>query len=49
MPKEAKSREVQKLFLISKDKYIIESYVQSSGAPYADSFHVNTRKIVETV
>jgi hypothetical protein len=27
MPKEAKSREFQKLFLISKDKYIIESYV----------------------
>lgn len=37
------------MFIISKDKYIIESYVQNFGAPYSETFHILGRRVVETI
>jgi hypothetical protein len=34
MPKVTKSDEVHKLYIFSKDKYMIESIIKNSGAPY---------------
>lgn len=49
MPKAAKSDELQCLFFFSKNKYIIESMIQNSGAPYTDCFNICLRRIVESV
>ena len=48
MPKQAKSNEEQTLFLYSKNKYVVESVIQNSGVPYADSFNLRLQKVVET-
>ncbi len=47
MPKAARSDEVQSLYFVSKNKYIIQSTVQNSGAPYTDCFNVRLRRTVE--
>lgn len=46
MPKAARSDETQTLFFISKNKYIIQSVIQNSGAPYTDCFSVRLRRTV---
>ena len=46
MPKNAKSEETQTLYLISKDKYILESIIQNSGVPYSDTFNLRILKTV---
>ncbi len=48
MPKAARSDEVQSLYFVSKNKYIIQSIVQNSGAPYTDCFNVRLRRTVES-
>lgn len=46
MPKTAKSDEIQALYFISKNKYIIESTIQNSGAPYTDCFNVKLKRTI---
>jgi hypothetical protein len=48
MPKHAKSEERQTLFFLSADHFIVESVIQNSGVPYADSFNIRIRKEVQT-
>ncbi len=40
---------MQALYFISKNKYIIESTIQNSGAPYTDCFNVKLKRTVESV
>ena len=49
MPKQAKSDEENTLYIVSKDKYIIESIIQNSGVPYADTFNIRMKNIIEKV
>ena len=49
MPKAARSDEVQALYFVSKNKYVIESTIQNSGAPYTDCFNVKLKRTVESV
>ena len=48
MPKFAKSEETVSLYIYSKDKYVIESTIQNSGVPYADTFNLRLRKVFQT-
>lgn len=43
MPKTAKSEETQTLYIYSKHKFIIESKISTTGAPYTDTFNVEMR------
>jgi hypothetical protein len=36
------------MFLINKDKVVIESTVTNTGVPYCDAFDVRIKKIIET-
>ena len=49
MPKQAKSEETQTLFIISKDEYVIESTIQNSGVPYAETFNLKLKRVVTSV
>ena len=49
MPKAARSDELQSLYFISRNKYIIESTIQNSGAPYTDCFNVKLKRTVESL
>lgn len=46
MPKAAKSDEIQSLYFVSRDKYIVQSIIRNSGAPYADCFNVRLKKTI---
>jgi hypothetical protein len=46
MPKQAKSEETQILYIVSKDKFILESTIQNSGVPYSDTFNLKMLKVV---
>ena len=46
MPKQAKSEETHILYIVSKDKFILESTIQNSGVPYSDTFNLKMLKVV---
>lgn len=48
MPKTAKAEEIQNLYFYSKHKFMIESTVATTGAPYTDTFRVEMRTTVES-
>ena len=49
MPKTGKSSENVRLMVFSKDKFVVETTVQSSGAPYTDTFQVHVKTVAETL
>lgn len=48
MPKAARSDETQSLYFVSKNKYIVESIIQNSGAPYTDSFNIRLKRTISS-
>ena len=46
MPKTSLTTEEQTLYLVQKDKYVIEAIVKSQGVPYCDTFDIRMRKTV---
>ena len=48
MPKTAQSTESQTLYFESKHKLIMESTIETTGAPYTDTFQVNLKSVVES-
>jgi hypothetical protein len=49
MPKLAPTIEDQTMFLINKDKVVIESIVKNTGIPYCDSYQLRMKRVIETV
>ena len=49
MPKQAKSEETQTLYIISANKFLVESSVQNSGVPYSETFNLKLLKKVESI
>lgn len=47
MPKSSFTTEDQSLFIINKDKYVIEMIVKSNGVPYCDAFDLRMKKTLE--
>lgn len=48
MPKAAKARENQYLYIISKHKWVMDTELENSGVPYADCFKVYYRTTCES-
>lgn len=48
MPKTARSVETQNLFIVSKHKWILEGTIETTGAPYTDTFKIQLRTVAES-
>ena len=48
MPKVASSTETQNLYIVSKHKWIIETTIETVGAPYTDTFRIQLKTEVES-
>ena len=48
MPKTGNSEEKMVLRVYSKDKWMLENTIKSSGAPYTDTFQVHVKTVCET-
>jgi hypothetical protein len=46
MPKTSYTTEEQTLYILNKDKFIIELIVKSQGVPYCDTFDIRMKKTV---
>ncbi len=46
MPKCAATTEDQTMYLINKDKVVIETLVKNSGIPYCDTYNLIIKKVI---
>lgn len=46
MPKTSLTKEEHTLFLMSKNKVVIESVIMSTGVPYSDTFDVRIKRVI---
>ncbi len=49
MPKVSLTYEDHSLFIINKDKAVLEIIIKNTGVPYCDSFDIRMRRIIEGV
>jgi len=49
MPKTSLTVEDHSLFIISKNKFVLESIIKNNGIPYCDSFDIRIKRTVESL